>query len=103
MRFEKVYFAPLLLSLGHCGCILDSKTMDFNCHMNNRLNFNMSKTHLKYHSPIPKKGIYNNSVKLLLALSIFSLCKVNLIYVTQGVWPHIRSWNELGRRLQGDS
>ena len=27
MRFVKVYFAPLLLSLGHCGCIYDSNNM----------------------------------------------------------------------------
>ena len=32
----------------------------------------MSKTHLKYHLPITRKGIYDNSVKLLLALSIFA-------------------------------
>ena len=35
MHFGKVYFAPLLLSFGHCGCIYDSKNMKFNCHMNN--------------------------------------------------------------------
>ena len=35
MRFEKVYFAPLPFSLGHYGCIYDSKSMEFNCHMNN--------------------------------------------------------------------
>ena len=31
----------------------------------------MNLTHLKNHSPIPRNGIYNNSVKLLLALSIY--------------------------------
>ena len=31
----------------------------------------MNLTHLKYHSSIPRKGIYNKSVKLLLALSIY--------------------------------
>ena len=31
----------------------------------------MNQTHLKYHSQIPRKGIYYNSVKLLLASSIF--------------------------------
>ena len=31
----------------------------------------MNLTHLKYHSPIPRNGIYDNSVKLLFALSIF--------------------------------
>ena len=35
MRFGNVYFAPLLLSLQHCGCIYDSKNMKFNGHMNN--------------------------------------------------------------------
>ena len=30
----------------------------------------MNQTHLKYHSQIPRKCIYYNSVKLLLALSI---------------------------------
>ena len=33
----------------------------------------MNYSHLKYHSPIPRKGMYNNSVKLLLALSIYIL------------------------------
>ena len=72
MRFEKVYFAPLPLSLGHCGCIYDSKNMKFNCHMNYWLNFNVNQAHLKYHWPISRKGIYYNSVKLLLVLSILS-------------------------------
>ena len=41
----------------------------------------MNQTHLKYHSPIPRKGIYNNSVKLLLVLSILfkNLSKVNQV------------------------
>ena len=34
MRCGKVYFAPLPLSLGHCCCILDTKNMKCNCHMN---------------------------------------------------------------------
>ena len=80
MRFRKVYFAPLPFSLGHNGCIYDSKNMKFNCHMNNLFNFNMSLTHLKYHLPITRKGIYNNSVKLLLALSIDSKRKTSFIY-----------------------
>ena len=29
MRFGKVYFAPLLLLLGHCDCIYDSNNMKF--------------------------------------------------------------------------
>ena len=33
----------------------------------------MNQTHLKYHSPIPRNGIYDISVKLLLALSILKV------------------------------
>ena len=39
----------------------------------------MSETHLKYHLPITRNGIYNNSVKLLLALSIYELLIAGLM------------------------
>ena len=39
------FLPPLPLSLGHSGCIYDSKNMKFNCHMNNWFDFNISYTH----------------------------------------------------------
>ena len=41
----------------------------------------MNETHSKYHSPMHRKGIYNNSVKLLLALSILKDANHYLFYV----------------------
>ena len=34
-RFGKVYFESLTVSLGHCGCIYDKRTIKFKCLMNN--------------------------------------------------------------------
>ena len=41
----------------------------------------MNQTHLKDHSPIPRKGIYNNSVKLLLVLSIYCVCSIIIVQI----------------------
>ena len=53
--------------------------------MNNSLNLNMNQTHLKYHSLIPRKGIYINCVKLLLVLSIY-----------------YSNWNRINHKYTGD-
>ena len=55
----------------------------------------MNQTHLKYHSPIPRKGIYNNSVKLLLVLSIFSGERMIILHAgyNDGFVPNVRKNN----------
>ena len=70
MRFGKVYFDPLRVSLGHCGCIYDNKTIKLNYHVHNLLDFYGNQTVFLYLSQIPEKCINKHSVKLLLALSI---------------------------------
>ena len=49
---------------------MTAKAMKFNRHMNNWSDLNMNQKYLIYHTPIPRKGIYISSVKLLLVLSI---------------------------------
>ena len=70
MHFGKVYFNPLRVSLGPCGCIYDNKTIKLSYHVRDWLDFNRNQTVFLYLSLIPGKGVYKHSVKLLLALSI---------------------------------
>ena len=76
--------------------------MKFNCNMNNWLNLNMNQSHLKYHSPIPRKGIYINCVKLLLALSIlkvffFGICLCRYLKASSHISESVRQ--SLGDRV----
>ena len=71
LRFEKVYFALLSLSLEPWGCIYDSKTHKSQLPCELLIRLYMYLAHLMYHSLIPRKGIYVKSVKLLLVLSIY--------------------------------
>ena len=72
MHFGKIYFDPLRVSLGPWGCIYDNKTIKLSYHVHNLLDFNRNQTVFLHLSYIPGKCIYKHSVKLLLALCIFS-------------------------------
>ena len=79
MRFGKVYFVPLSISLGPCNCIYDNKAMKINFHMNNWSDFI---SHIYYiTNQYPEQGIYINSVKLVLVLSIYLMNSLLIIFL----------------------